>query len=109
MNFDGKNTPYNLDQWITHSLYNIQDTKVVDFGISSDHSAILLCLKFKNPKNNKVFPEEFIDRNLLLDDDIKSTLNDYLNDYLSAEVKNIEFEQQNKISYSQFFEALMKI
>ena len=68
---------------ITNSLENIQDSKVVDYGIPSDHSTILLCLKFKNPKNNKTFPDEVIDWNLLLDDDIKSTLNDCL----SAEIK----------------------
>ena len=78
-----KNTPYNLDQWITNSLENIQDSKVVDFGVHSDHSAMLLCLKFKNPKNNKISPDEVIDQNLLMDNDIKSTVNDYL----SAEIK----------------------
>ena len=93
--FDGKNTPYNLDQWITNSLENIQDSKVVDFGIPSDHSAMLLCLKFKNPKNNKISPDEVIDWNLLLDKDIKSTVNDYL----SAEIKKIRFGQEDKLSY----------
>ena len=44
---------------------------------------MLLCLKFKNPKNNEISPDEVIDWNLLLDKDIKSTKNDYL----SAEFK----------------------
>ena len=61
-------------------------------------------MTFKNPKNNKIFPDKVIEWNILLDIDIKSTLNDYL----SAEIKNIRFGHQNKLSYSQFFEGLMK-
>ena len=61
-------------------------------------------MKFKNPKNNEISPDEVIDWNLLLDKDIKSTVNDYL----SAETKKIRFGQEHKLSYCQFSEALMK-
>ena len=59
-----------MNQWISHSLDHIQNTKIVDFGIPSDHSAMLICLKFKNPTNDKVFPDEVIVLNLLLDEDV---------------------------------------
>ena len=38
--FNGKNTPYHLDHWILNSMNHIKHSKVVNFGIPSDHSAI---------------------------------------------------------------------
>ena len=88
---------------IYNTLYHIQDTKVVVFSIPSDHSAILHCLEFKNPKNNKVFPDDVFDWNILMDKDVKSILNEVLSD----EIKDIKFGQQNKLSYSQFSKVIM--
>ena len=85
-------------------LNHIQDTKNIDFGIPSDHSANLIYLKFKNPKNYKVFPDELINWNLLLDEDVKSTRYKVL----SVESRIINFGQQNKLSYSQCYREIMK-
>ena len=38
--FNGKGTPYHLDHWILNSMNHIKYSKVVNFGIPSDHSAI---------------------------------------------------------------------
>ena len=45
--FDGSNTPSQLDQWIISHLNNIRDYKVIKYGVPSDHSAILIKVKFK--------------------------------------------------------------
>ena len=52
--FDGKNTPFQLDHWITNKMGHIKDCKVVNFGVPSDHSAVKIVLKFKTPIHNKI-------------------------------------------------------
>ena len=48
ISFDGKNTKFQLDQWITNSTSNIQDCKVINYGVPSDQSTIKMNLKFQN-------------------------------------------------------------
>ena len=44
--------PFQLDQWLTNSLEYVLDSKVVNYGIPSDHSAIQLKLKFSTKRND---------------------------------------------------------
>ena len=62
---------YNL---ITNSLRYVNDVKAVDFGLPSDHSAILLILKmlFKRKKKND---NTNIDWNIFLEDEMTSKFN----------------------------------
>ena len=102
--FNGKNTPYHLDQWISNSMNHIKDSKVVNFGIPSDFSAIQFSLKFKNSKNNNCIDRDVIDWNIFLDEDFKNSYNEEL----SNEMKDITFEQENKMTYSQFSKAIIR-
>ena len=51
--FDGLNKSFQLDHRITNSLNIIKDAKVIDYGVPSDHSAIVLILKFPKKKRGK--------------------------------------------------------
>ena len=44
--YNKEKMPFQLNQWLTNSLDFVLDSKVVNYGISSDHSAIQLKLKF---------------------------------------------------------------
>ena len=85
-------------------MNHIKDSKFVNFGIPSDHSAIQLSLKFKNSKNNICIDRDGIDCNLFLDEDFKVSYNEELTNKL----KSITFEQKNKMTYFQFSKAIIK-
>ena len=85
-------------------MNHIKDSKVVNFGIPSDHSAIQLSLKFKNSKNNICIDKDVVDWNLFLDKDFKVSYNEEL----SNELKSIIFEQENKMNYFQTSKAIIK-
>ena len=74
--FDGKNTKFQLYQWITNSINNIQDYKVINYGVPSDHSAIKMNLKFENIVENEMKKMDDVNWNLFLDDDIKVKFNE---------------------------------
>ena len=38
--FDGKNTAYQLDQWVVNLLSYTKDAYIIYYGVYSDHSAI---------------------------------------------------------------------
>ena len=44
--FDGSNTSFQLDHCISNSLSIVKNTKVIEFGVHSDHSAIMSVLNF---------------------------------------------------------------
>ena len=48
--FNKVKIPFQLYQWLTNSLDYVLDSKVVNYGIPSDHSAIQLKLKFSMKK-----------------------------------------------------------
>ena len=52
--FDGSNTPYQLYQCIMSHLNHVHDCKVVKFAVPSDHSAILIKVKFKTLKKKNM-------------------------------------------------------
>ena len=85
-------------------MNHIKYSKVVNFGIPSDYSAIQLGLKFKNSKNNVCIDRDVIDWNLFLDEDFKVNYNEEL----SNELKSITFEQENKMNYFQCSKAIIK-
>ena len=85
-------------------MNHINDSKVVNFCIPSDHRAIQLGLKVKNSKNNIFIHRDVIDRNLFLDVDFKNSFNEKL----SNELKDIIFGQENKMTYYQFSKAIIK-
>ena len=45
--------PFQVDQWLTNSLYFVLDSKVAKYGIPSDHSAILLKLKCSTKRRKR--------------------------------------------------------
>ena len=69
--FDVKNTPYQLDQWVTSHIKHILDCKVTRLGVPSDHSAILLKIKFKTLMKKKNNIHNNIDWDMFLEEDIK--------------------------------------
>ena len=73
--FDGSNTPFQLDQWITSHLNHVHDCKVIKFGVPSDHSAILIKVKFKTLKKKIMACNNNIDWNMLLDEENKYIFN----------------------------------
>jgi len=85
-------------------MNHIKDSKVVNFSILSDHSAIQLSLKFKNSKNSIFIDKDIVDWNLFLDKDFKVSYNEEL----SNELKSITFGQENKMTYFQFSKAIIK-
>ena len=85
-------------------MNHIKDSKVVNFGIPSDHSAIQLSLKIKNSNTNVCIDRDVIDWNLFLDEDFKVSYNEELNN----ELKSITFEQENKMNYFQLSKAIIK-
>ena len=72
----GKNVKFQLYQWVTTSTGNILDCKVINYGAPSDHRAIKLKLKFENRVRYSMKTTNNINRNLLLDDDIKHKFNE---------------------------------
>lgn len=85
-------------------MNHIKDSKVVNFGIPSDHSAIQLSLKIKNSNTNVCIDRDVIDWNLFLDEYFKVSYNEELNNKL----KSITFEQENKMKYFQLSKAIIK-
>ena len=73
--FDGSNTPFQLDQWITSHLNHVHDYKVIKFEVPSDHSAILIKVKFKTLKKKIMACNNNIDWNMLLDEENKYIFN----------------------------------
>ena len=65
--FNKEKMPFQLDQWLTNSLYFVLDSKVVNYGISSDHSDIQLKLKFSTKKKTIQKNLDNIDLTLFLD------------------------------------------
>ena len=65
--------PFLLYNLIANSLRYVNDVKAVDFGLSIDHSAILLILKilFKRIKKDNTN----IDWNIFLEDEMTSKFN----------------------------------
>lgn len=49
-NFKKEKVPVQLDQWLTNSLDFVKDSKVANYGIPSDHSAVQLKFKFSTKK-----------------------------------------------------------
>ena len=66
--------PFLLYDLIATSLRCVNDVKAVDFGLPSDHSAVLLILKilFKRKKKND---NTNIDWNIFLEDEMTSKFN----------------------------------
>ena len=60
-NFKKEKIPFQLDQWLTNSLDFIKDSKVVNYGIPSDHSAVQLNLKFSTKKKTMLKKLNHID------------------------------------------------
>ena len=58
---NGSNTPFQLDQWIMSHLNHVHDCKVIKFGVPSDHSAILINVKFKTLKKKNMVCNDNID------------------------------------------------
>ena len=42
--FEGKNTTYQLDQWVVNSLAYIKDAYIIDYSVYSDHYVIKIDL-----------------------------------------------------------------
>ena len=76
--FDGLNKSFQLDHWITNSLSIIKDAKVIDYGVPSDHSAIILILKFPKEKKEGRKTTTNIDWNVFLEEDTKLAFNKFL-------------------------------
>ena len=102
--FNGKNKPYHLYQRISNSMNHIKHSKVVNFVIPRDHSAIQLSLKFKNSKNNICIDRDAIDWNLFLYEVFKIS---YI-EKLSNELKSTPFGQENKMTHFQFSKVIIK-
>ena len=64
--FDGKNTAYQLDQWVVNSLSHIKDAYIIDYGVYSDHSEIKIDLKLKKVKKLTLY-KQIINWDLFLD------------------------------------------
>ena len=80
--FDGENTTFQLDQQVTSHIKHILDYKVTRLGVPSDHSAILLKIKFKTLTKKKNNIHNNIDWNMFLEEDVKEKFNDKLQDIL---------------------------
>lgn len=58
--FDKNNSLFSLDQWIISSIDNVNDYKVINSGVPSDHSATKITLKcslstqMSPPKNENI-------------------------------------------------------
>ena len=72
--FRCKNSSFQLDQWIINSMKHVKDCKLINYGVTSDHSTTILNLKAElNKEKEKIVG--FINWNLFLNDDIKSDIN----------------------------------
>ena len=79
-------------------------TKVVNFCVPNDHSAVTIFLKFKKINQNKITCTNNIDRNVFLDDGIKEIFNLKLENNL----KEHFFDSgSNKINYNTFSKSDM--
>ena len=103
--FDGKNTAYQLDQWVVNSLTHIKDAYVIDYGVHSDHSAIKIDLKLKKVKKKLTLCKQIINWDLFLDEKNKSNFNinlkDKINDFLFL-------NGPSDMTYSVFSNLLMR-
>ena len=83
----------------------IKDAKVIDYGVPSDHSAIILILKFPKEKKEERKSTTNIDWNMILEEDTKIIFNKFL----KGNLKKYNFtSNKNEISYTVFSDILMK-
>ena len=97
--FDGSNTPFQLDQWITSHLNHVHYCKVIKFEVPSDHSVILIEVKFKNLKKKNMVCNDNIDWNMLLEEEIECIFNNKI----EKNSKNIFLIQRKKSRLYYFF------
>ena len=64
----------------------IQDYKVVNFGVPSDHSAVKIVLKIKTTMQNKISCTNNIDWNVFLDEGIKKLFNSKMENNMKEDV-----------------------
>ena len=96
--FNELNTSFQLDQWITSNMKFITDTKVVDYVIPSDHSAVRVFLKLTLKQKRIIISKNSIDWDLLIKDEVKNDFNLKLKDKL------IEYRYKNEyeIEFTDF-------
>ena len=97
--FNKEKVPFQLDQWLTNSLDLIKHSKVVNYGIPSDHIAIQIKLKFNTKKRTILKNLNNINWTLFLNTDVKENFDSRLKN----KVNELRFDNNNfKLNYKIF-------